>query len=250
MKKTLLIFALVVILLLTACGNVSDSSTKPTFDNSISTKNEENEINTDIKATSLDELENLVVKDVENTIDTLKKTYEELTTKIDTYDKYKEHKNEVKSFYSLVVVTNKNLSIRLREYALIYAELILKSDDLVDDKYEEMENLYDVVYDDAGDDVYDEIYDGILDDIYKRYYDGILDDAYDTVEYDEWSDLHSDEYDWWSDASSDVYDDWSDFRSDVYDFWSDVRGELWDKDIEKAIDIKEDFKSDINKLKK
>ena len=204
---------------------------------------------TEIKADSLDALEEMVNKDVEDTIDALTKDYEDLKIAIDTYDKYKANTETVEAFYGKVLSTQEELTIRLREYSLTYAEMILSSDVDTDDMYDEMEELYDVIYEGAGDDVYDEIYDGILDDIYDVFYDGILDDAYDTVEYSEWSDLRSDEYDWWSDTRSDVYDDWSDLRSDVYDFWSDMRSDIWDDDIEKASENVEDFKADIEKLK-
>ena len=46
-----------------------------------------------------------------------------------------------------------------------------------------------------------------------------------------------------------MYDEWSDFRSEVYDFWSDLRGEMWDDDMEKAMEIVEDFKEGIEKRK-
>lgn len=261
MKKILsLVLVLVMALSLVACGGKTDSDDTPVQDNNVVTEEDtdkdtetedttKEDTTTEIKADSLDALEEMVNKDVEDTIAALTKDYEDLKIEIDTYDKYKANTETVEAFYADVFAAHQGLTIRLREYALTYAEMILTSDSDADNKYDEMEELYDVIYDGVGEDVYDEIYDGILDDMYDVFYDGILDDAYDTVEYSEWSDLRSDEYDWWSDTRSDVYDDWSDFRSDVYDFWSDMRSDLWDDDIEKATESVEDFKADIEKLK-
>ena len=196
------------------------------------------------------ELNEVVSTDVENTVSSINAQYEKLVTDIDTYEKYLENTDKVKAFYEQVCEDTKHLCIRMCEYSINYAEEIMASGKSGSDMYKDFEELYDCIYDDAGDDIYDEIYDGILDDIYDDIYDGVLDDAYDNgAPYDEWSDARSDEYDWWSDARSDVYDEWSDFRSDVYGFWSDMRSELWDEDIERAEEKIVDFREDIEKIK-
>lgn len=202
------------------------------------------------KQIGFEELNEVVSTDVENTISAIKSEYEKLVTDIDAYEKYLKNTDKVEAFYEQVCEDTKHLCIRMREYSINYAEEIMASDKSNSDKYKDFEELYDCIYDDAGDDIYDEIYDGILDDIYDDFYDGILDDAYDNgAPYDEWSDARSDEYDWWSDARSDVYDEWSDFRSDVYDFWSDMRSELWDDDIERAEEKIVDFRKYVEKIK-
>lgn len=244
-KKLTFILVWVMALSLAACSGKKDSDS--TTDSSISneeTEDTSNEVKestedpkTEVKEDPLETLEILVNKDVEDTIAVLTKNYENLTAEIDTYEKYKENAEKVESFYTDTCTIHQELTLRLKEYALTYAETILSSNSSTDDMYEELEKLYDVVYDGSGDDVYDDIHDGILDDMYGFYYEGLLDDAYDTVPYDEWSELSSNEYDWWSDACSTVYDDWSDFRSDVYDFWDDLRSEVWDDDIEKATEM-------------
>lgn len=262
MKKKLLIpsFCLCLVLM-TACGknntisdntsNVQDSS--PIEETSESRDIKESKDNTDDmseKPIGFDELNEVVSTDVENTISAIKSDYEKLVTEIDTYEKYLESIDKIQAFYKQVYEDTKNLCIRMREYSINYAEEIMASDKSNDDKYKDFEELYDCIYDDAGDDIYDGIYDGILDDIYDDFYDGILDDAYDNgAPYDEWSNARSDEYDWWSDTRSDVYDEWSDFRSDVYDFWSDMRSELWDDDIERAEEKIVDFREDVEKIK-
>ena len=194
-------------------------------------------------------LEEKVLKDVEETISALTAEYDSLVTEVDSYEKYLDSAETVEGFYAKVLSETQSLCIRMREYSVEYANTILASDKENDEKYSDLEELYDCVYDEAGEEIYDEIYDGILVDVYDDFYNGILDDAYEGAEYSEWSDARSNEYEWWSDARSDVYDEWSDFRSEVYDFWSDLRGEMWDDDMEKAMEIVEDFKEGIEKRK-
>lgn len=215
MKKKLFIQLLCLCLfLMTACGknntisdntsNVQDSSSIEETSESSDIKESKDNIN-DVseKQIGFEELNEAVSIDVENT-------------------------DKVEAFYKQVCGDTQNLCIRMREYSINYAEAIMASDKSNDDKYKDFEELYDCIYDDAGDDIYDEIYDGILDDIYDDFYDGILDDAYD---------------------NGAPYDEWSDFRSDVYDFWSDMRSELWDDDIERAEEKIVDFQEDVEKLK-
>lgn len=249
MKKLfalLLSFALV--LSLAACGG---ETTPTNSDNPPATsQNEENTENDKSEnATSLDGLAEIVATDVEDTIFTLTAEYDKLVADIDTYDKYLENTDRIEAFYAKVFADTQALCIKMREYSVDYAETILSSDNSNDDKYDDFDELYDSIYEDAGDEIYDGIYDGILDDMYDDFYDGILDDAYDDTPYDEWSDARSNEYEWWSDTRSDVYEEWSDFRSDVYEFWSDMRSELWSDDIEKAEENIADFQEDIEKLK-
>ncbi|MCM1171926.1 MAG: hypothetical protein NC393_07345 [Clostridium sp.] len=252
MKKKLLIplFCLCLIFI-TSCGenkkasNDADNVALPSQTESKDSTGDETAKQTDLK-----DLDEIVSTDVDNTISVMKAEYEKMITDIDTYEKYLENTDKVEAFYKQIYEDTQQLCIRMREYSIDYAEVIMASDKSNDDKYKDFEEIYDCIYDDAGDDIYDEIYDGILDDLYDDFYDGILDDAYDNgVPYDEWSDARSDEYDWWSDARSDVYDEWSDFRSDVYDFYSDMRSELWDDDVERAEEKIVDFREDIEKLK-
>lgn len=262
MKEKLLISLFCMcVAFMTACGKnntisdhtseVPDSSAiEETSDSMDSEESKNITSDTEEKKIGFEELDEVVSTDVENTVSDLKAEYEKLVTEIDTYKKYLDNTDRVKAFYKQVCEDTKKLCIRMREYSINYAEEIMASDKSNDEKYEDLEGLYDCIYDDAGDDIYDEIYEDILDDIYDAFYGGILEDAYDQdVEYEEWSDVCSNEYDWWSDAKSDVYDECSDFRSDVYDFWSDMSSELWDDDIERANEKIADFREDIEKLK-
>lgn len=248
MKRALAMFLVAMMtLLLAACGGKpapSNSDAPPV----VSQNTERNNSSTD-KTGSQTPLDETILKDVEATIAALTAEYETLVAEIDTYDKYLENTDRMETFYEKVLSDTENLCIRMREYSVDYAEVILSSDKSNDDKYDDLDDLYDCIYDDAGDEIYDGIYDGVLDDMYDDFYDGLLDDAYDNAPYAEWSDARSDEYEWWSDTRSDVYEAWSDFRSDVYEFWPDMRSDLWGDDIERAEGTIKDFQDDIEKLK-
>lgn len=196
-----------------------------------------------------EELETKIQQDTENTVSALSEEWETLKSEVDTYEKYLENMDLVEAFYEKIYDETELLAIRLREYCLIYAKLIVGSDMSYDDMYDELESIHDSLYEDAGEVIHDDIYDGILDEMYEYYYDGILDDAYEDAEYSEWSDARSEEYGWWSDARSDVYGEYSDYRSDSYGLYSDLRGEIYSEDMEDALDDIEDFEKDIQKMK-
>lgn len=199
----------------------------------------------DINTERLDTLREAAAKDTEDAFAKLTDEYEKLLAETDTYEKYLSNADKVEAFYSMVVDDTEQLCIRLREYSVEYAKIIVSSDESYRDKYDELEAIYDDLYDDIGEDIYD----GILDDIYDELYDGVLDDGYDNASYSEWAEVRSDEYDWWSDARSDVYRKWSDFRSEVYRFWSDIRSEVYKDRKEKVQSTIDDFVEDIEKMK-
>ena len=253
-KKFLLVSVLFLALILVACGGQSAKDVKAEPEkNNVSAEEEKvlkAELQTgEIKASTIDELNELVPQEIDSRVVALNEKYEKLQTEIDTYDKYIANKEKMTDYYASVYNDMQDTCIRMREYGVKYAQIILESDKANDEKYDDLEEMYDVVYDDAGEDIYDEFYDGVLEDIYDVYYDGILDEAYDTVEYEEWSNARSEEYENWSDTRSDTYELWSDFRSEVYEFWSDLRSEFWDDDLDSAKDKIQDFQNDIVELK-
>lgn len=287
-KFVALITLLTFLFVLTACSKEEENSTQKTFTSSIATQTdkEETEVEsnekpapeifeesskeaidvastesqtsnkkdkstgwTDLaKVDSVDDMEDLITEEFEGTVEKLTKEWEELSSSITTFDEYCENVDKVEAFYNKINTTAEKMSVRMYEYSLRYAEIIVDSDDSTDDMYDEFDEIYDCVYDGAGEILYDDIYDGILEDMYDTLYDDVLDDSDDADSYSEWSDVHSDEYDFWSDTRSDVYDFWSDARSDIYDFWSDVRGDLWDDDLVKTEKTIKDFKEDVEKL--
>lgn len=253
-KKFLLVSVLFLALILGACGSQSAKNVKVEPEkNNVSAEEEKvskDDLQTgEIKAATIDELNELVPQEIDSRVVALNEKYEKLQTEIDTYDKYIANKEKMTDYYVSVYKDMQDTCIRMREYCVKYVQIILESDKANDEKYDDLEEMYDVVYDDAGEDIYDEFYDGVLEDIYDVYYDGILDEAYDTVEYEEWSNARSEEYRNWSDTRSDTYELWSDFRSEVYEFWSDLRSEFWDDDLDRAKDKIRDFQNDIVELK-
>lgn len=185
---------------------------------------------------------------VKSVLENLNKEYESIIEGVDSYSTYIEKKDEVIALYEKINTTSASLCIKMRSYAIACAENILDSGKSVDDMYDDMEIIYDLIYDDMGDEIYNRIYDGILDDIYDDLYDGALDDLPDGVEYSDWSDARSAEYEMWSNTRSETYEQWSDFRSDVYEFGSDMRSELWNDDLDGAYDEMEDFREGVAKM--
>lgn len=199
-----------------------------------------------------DELEEKIDKDIEDTVSALNSEYEQLKSEIDTYAKFLNSADKMEAFYEKIYKTNYALCVRMCEYSLNYAQLIINSPKSNDEKYDDIRLIYDIVYDDMGKEIYDEIYDGLLDDMYDDYYDGILEQAYrkeEYSEYKEWSDCSTDEYRRWSDTSSDIYKDWSDLSSDVYSFYSDLSSAIYSGNIERAEKKIDDFSKDVSNLK-
>lgn len=245
-KKSLLVSMLFIVFVTGICYNYSVKA--------VDAQSEKKETNTEseegaIQAATLEELSELVSQEMDARVAALNEQYEKLQAEIDTYDKYIENQEKIEDYYSSVYHDMQDTCIRMREYCVKYVQVILESEKENDEKYDDLEEMYDVIYEDAGEDIYDEFYDGVLEDIYDVYYDGILDDAYDAVAYKEWSEARSEEYERWSDARSAAYECWSDFRSEVYEFWSDMRSEFWDDDIDRAQEKIQDFQDDILQLK-
>lgn len=258
-KKSSLFIIIVVIAIVVLCGICLIFSNKETETSHTTSTEQSNSTETTLdktttaidinKITSLDEIKTFAMNDVQNEINALTTEKEALILEINSYNLYKDNLKKVEDFYAKTLLTTENIGIKMREYSIVYAEFILNSDKSNDDKYDDLEEIYDVVYEDIGDMIYDEIYENTLDSLYDAFYDGILDDAYDTIEYKEWSDASSYAYDLWSDTGSDIYKAWSNATSDVYDFWSDVGSEIYGNDIEGANKEIQEFKDDINKLK-
>ena len=105
---------------LTACGSKTDSgktaASAPTQGNNTVTESSTQEpteeptedTKIEIQADSLDALEEMVNKDVDNTVEALTKSYEKLKTEINTYNKYKANTKKVKAFYDEVLYHNKS----------------------------------------------------------------------------------------------------------------------------------------------
>lgn len=202
-----------------------------------------------VTVSSIEELEEIVDKDVIDTEAKLRAEYDALAAEIDTYDKYVKNKGKVEAFYSTIHEETKAICIRMREYSIAYTEIVMKENETNEDKYDAMEDLYDIIYDDACGNIYDLIYDDLMGDMYDLIYDGVVSDGYDYTGYEQWADTSSEAYDMWSDSLSDVYDEWSDALSDIYDFWSDVCGHIYDGGTEDVNEEISKFREEIEGLK-
>ena len=230
-KLTALILAAAMVCALAACGSTTVSDGRKT-----------------VSVNTIEELEQMVATDVENTIAALRGEYENLLAGIDTYDAYMEQVGEVEAFYAEICRENRDICIRMRQYSIAYAELVCEGEGTRGEKYDAIDDLYDCIYDDACGEIYDGIYDDLLGDMYDSLYGGILSDAYDTVPYGEWADALTEAYEMWSDCLSDVYEDWSDALKDIYRFWSDICGALWDGNLDEAGEGIEKFREEVEQL--
>lgn len=202
----------------------------------------------EVSASSLDEIEEMASKDVEDTKEKIESERDALSEELTDYNLYIKNVDKVKAYYDDTLKQTELLSIRLREYAYKYAELIMNEDASYKIKYKDLSGIYECIYEDAGEAMYD-IYDKTVKDMYDIYYDGIIKDAYDTEDYDVWSDVSSDAYDDWSNCLSDIYDVWSDMQSDIYEFQSDLRSKVYDHDDERAQKKMDKFKKSILRMK-
>lgn len=240
MKKTKrILYILIILMILTLTGCNTQISNTANLNN----------LNLGEKITTSEELKEKVKNDIDDTITKLNNDFESLKKEINTYGKYSKNKDKIQEFYINISNTQNQLNIRLREYSLSYTQSIVNSNLSSDEKYEKLEDLYDIIYEDAADDIYEKIDNGVLKNMFDTYYDGILEDAYDKVSYEKWYHITSKEYDMWSDTSSDIYDNWSDLKSDIDKLYTDISDEIWEEDMERANEKLQNFKEDIDTLK-
>lgn len=245
MKKILLVFLAAG--LVAALAGCSDGTQQSGTNTSSSASNQAKAFSSSTKLNSLEDIESATIKDAEDTVSELTNQFEKLKDDVSTYETYTANPEKIESFYSDIVRSTEILCIKLRERSANYAELVLSSNANFDEKYDELEGIYDYIYEDASEIIYDDIYNGILDDMYDSFYNGVLNDGYNTAPYNEWSDMRSSEYNWWSDARSDVYEAWSDCRSEIYGLWSDLRSEVYGKDLDRAQKKLAKFEEKISK---
>lgn len=226
----------------TSTGNASDSVTAKSSPKTAAPQ-------TDRKILTLDELQATVDKEATDGVASIKAEYDALMPKISDYAAYTANVGEVDAFYGKVLQQVDELGVTMRERAVDYAATVLSSGKSASEQYDDIDEMYDRIYEDAGDTIYDGVYDGILQDAYSGIYDGVVQSGYDIVAYQEWSDASSQAYKRWSDTSSDVYKSISDFRSDVYGFYSDIKGEIFAKDTERAQEKMERFQKKIDAIK-
>lgn len=258
MKKlisALLIIAISVCMISCGGGDVTttdpapESTKEPTSQSIPESKPQGGGQKVELSAKTIEELEALVEKDVEDVITSLQEDFAGLTGKITTYDQYVANVDEVKAFYDKIIAENEQACIRLREYSIDYVQLILEANMPLDDKEDALDDMEEFICEDAEEVLYEGIYEGVLEDMFDYFYDGILSAGYDFDIYDEWLDIQSDEYDMYLDASSEVFDCLLDMSSDVCDFWLDASTPMWENDVEEVKEEMNDFREDIKELK-
>ena len=116
----------------------------------------------EVSASSLDEIEEMASKEK------LESERNALGEKITDFDTYTKNVDKVKAFYDQALKQTELLSIRLREYAYKYAELVMNEDASYKVKYKDLSGIYEYIYDDAAKTMYD-IYDKTLKDMYDIY---------------------------------------------------------------------------------
>lgn len=197
-----------------------------------------------------DDLADTVDADVEKTVTALTEECDALIAEIDSFEAYTSNIDKTQAFYDKVLAETDAIGIRMRQYSVDCASTVMAGDRSSGQMYDDLEVIYEDVYDGAGGDIYDGIYEDLFEKLYDAFYNGVVKDAYDSVGYGEWSETSSAAYEMYSDAQSDVYKSISDFQSDVYKFSSDVRSKLFNDKMEKAEKEITDFQEDIDKLKK
>lgn len=173
-----------------------------------------------------------------------------LCNEVNNYEKYKNNRDKVKGFYDKSLKSSEKFTISLREYALKYTKVIVDSNKETDEIYENLEKIYDEIYDEIATDFYDDVYKGVLNDMYEFYYEDVLtSDSKDITDYNMYLEDRTQQYKWYSETRSSVYTMYLKTKSDIYGFYSKIRRDVYAEDgeaLEK--DIKE-FESEINKMK-
>ena len=242
---TVLIFSVFTVFY--GCGNTETGEIAENRSTTVPTTAEQT-TKSQVEADSVEALEELIIETADNVVSELETEYADLLSDITTYNKYVKNADKVEEFYEKVIKKAEQLSIKLCEFSVTYAEILINSNMPYDDIYDELDGIYDCIYDDAGDVLYDDIYDGILDEIYDDFYAGIIEDGMESTTYSEWADVRSDAYKMWADARSDCYEIWADVRSEIYNFWSDIRSDIFGDDIDDAKKTIEKFEKKIQKM--
>lgn len=254
MKRSLVwLCSAAMVLSLAACGASGDNSASQGFsstasDGTSSDTNQSNDTKKPVSASSLEELEDSITSYVDGELTRIRSDYDTLAAATGSYDAYVANIAQVQGFYSQVLSDTSAICLQLRQYSIDYANLVVSYEKDFGERYDDMEGMFDVIYDDAADAVYDSIYDDLSSDLYDHFYSGVVASGYDLVSYDEWHSVSSEAYDMWSDTMSDFYDEWSDTKSDIYGFYSDVQGDLYDRNSEKFDEHVSEFQADVDEM--
>ena len=217
--------------------NVGNSDSNATFDTSLR------------PVENIDEFDQVIETHVSECVRALWEEWATLSTDIDSYDEYISNIDTIEEFHTHISDAASDILSMISEYGVLYAGLVLRSNQTTKNMYNVFEDFKDIVYEDACKIVKDEIYEDLLKEIKEYYYEGIISDAKDNAKYSEWSNARQDAYSWWSDARKQVYNNWSDTRRDLYGFYTDIRRELYGGNLDGANDELESFIQKVEKKK-
>ena len=100
----------------------------------------------EVSASTIDEIEEMAIKDVEDTKEKLESERDALSEGIKDFDAYTKNIDKVKAYYEDALKQTELSSIRLREYAYKYAELIMNEDVSYKVKYKDLSGIYEYIY--------------------------------------------------------------------------------------------------------
>ncbi len=100
----------------------------------------------EVSASTIDEIEEMAIKDVEDTKEKLESERDALSEEIKDFDAYTKNIDKVKAYYEDALKQTELLSIRLREYTYKYAELIMNEDVSYKVKYKDLSGIYEYIY--------------------------------------------------------------------------------------------------------
>ena len=100
----------------------------------------------EVSASTIDEIEEMAIKDVEDTKAKLERERDALSEEITDFDIYTKNVDKVKAYYDDALKQTELLSVRLREYAYKYAELIMNEDVSYKVKYKDLSGIYEYIY--------------------------------------------------------------------------------------------------------
>ena len=137
-----LLLILAFVLSTAACSSQPTTNTGTPTDSINGSNNQQNNVTTDtdsndvditetVVASSLEELETIVLKDVEDSIASLATKKNQLASEIDSFEKYVENGDKIKGFYDDICTETLRLEICLMEYSVVYAEFINIADNTV-----------------------------------------------------------------------------------------------------------------------
>lgn len=197
-------------------------------------------------ASSSDELLTVSEAHVAEYMAELNEEWADLSSKIDTFDKYKSNLEEVEEFYAHIEAVSDQTRLMLTRYEVAYARLILESDLSSEDKRQCMDDMMTYVSNGEGrgmEEIKNKYYD-LLDEIKDYFYEGIVEEAKDEAGYS-W--IRNGAYNSWENAKTEIRNDWEYTSSDLHSFFAELDLAIHSDEIGRANKIIDKFEEKINR---